>query len=169
MIRKFREFRVALPPFVLAACVVCCAGAATAGAQTPAETPTPAKAPAAPKLLSREQKAAPTAGEAKPVDRASSYYHFGLAKLYESEAENNGRQDMATQAIEQYKLALDADPDSRELQDGIANLYFRLGRIKEAVSTARSTWAANPAQPAVASDRNRRRPVKRRDHWAVVT
>jgi tetratricopeptide (TPR) repeat protein len=78
------------------------------------------------------------------VDHSASYYHYGLAKLYENQAVSNGRQDMATQAIEQYKLALDADPDSRTLQDGIANLYFRLGRIREAVSAAQDQVNKHP-------------------------
>ena len=78
------------------------------------------------------------------MDHASAYYHYGLAKLYEEQAAGNGRQDLATQAIEQYKLALDADPDSRVLQDGIANLYFRLGRIREAVSAAQDQVNKHP-------------------------
>src|SRR5579875_4095129 len=77
----------------------------------------------------------PAAAQAAP-DRAGAYYHYGLAKIYEDQAVSKGRQDLATQAIEQYKLALNADPDSQVLQDGIANLYFRLGRIREAVSAA---------------------------------
>jgi tetratricopeptide (TPR) repeat protein len=87
---------------------------------------------------------APTLGSAQStptapppsIDHADSYYHYGLAKLYEAQAVASGRQDVATQAIEQYKMALDADPSSRILQDGVANLYFRLGRIREAVSAA---------------------------------
>jgi tetratricopeptide (TPR) repeat protein len=82
---------------------------------------------------------------AKPtVDHSASYYHYGLAKIYENQAEMSGRQDMATQAIEQYKLALDADPDSRVLQDGIANVYFRLGRIREAVAAAQAQVTKHP-------------------------
>ena len=77
-------------------------------------------------------------------DRAAAYYHYGLAKLYEDQAVSNGRQDLATQAIEQYKLALDADPGSSMLQDGIANLYFRLGRIREAVTAAQDQVNKHP-------------------------
>jgi tetratricopeptide (TPR) repeat protein len=77
-------------------------------------------------------------------DHASSYYHFGLAKIYEDQAVQSGRQDLATQAIEQYKLALEADPDSSALQDGLANLYFRLGRIREAVSAAQEQVTKHP-------------------------
>jgi tetratricopeptide (TPR) repeat protein len=74
-------------------------------------------------------------------DRASSYYHYGLARLYEDMAVNAGRSDYATQAVEQYKLALDADPNSRLLQDGLADLYFKIGRIREAVTAAQDQVA----------------------------
>lgn len=77
-------------------------------------------------------------------DHASSYYHYGLAKIYENQAVANGRQDLATQAIEQYKLALSADPDSQTLENGLANLYFRLGRIREAVSAAQDQINKHP-------------------------
>ena len=89
-------------------------------------------------------KQRPEAQPPRPVDRAASYYHYGLAKMYENQAVANGRQDLATQAIEQYKLAMDADPQSPALQDGIANLYFRLGRIREAVSAAQDQVAKHP-------------------------
>jgi len=78
------------------------------------------------------------------TDRASSYYHYGLARLYEDMAVNAGRSDYATQAVEQYKLALDADPDSRLLQDGLADLYFKIGRIREAVTAAQDQVSRNP-------------------------
>jgi tetratricopeptide (TPR) repeat protein len=78
------------------------------------------------------------------VDRASSYYHYGLARLYEDMAVNAGRSDYATQAVEQYKLALDADPNSRLLQDGLADLYFKIGRIREAVTAAQDQVVKDP-------------------------
>jgi tetratricopeptide (TPR) repeat protein len=87
--------------------------------------------------------AASTAPTAAP-DRASSYYHYGLAHLYEDMAVNAGRSDYATQAVEQYKLALDADPNSPLLQDGLANLYFKIGRIREAVTAAQDQVSKNP-------------------------
>lgn len=89
--------------------------------------------------------AAPVHSEpATTVDRASAYYHYGLAKMYEDQAVQSGRQDLATQSIEQYKLALSADPDSKTLSDGLANLYFNLGRIREAVSAAKDQVARHP-------------------------
>ena len=80
---------------------------------------------------------------AKP-DRSAAYYHYGLAHLYEDMAASAGRSDYANQAVEEYKLALAADPDSRLLQNGLADLYFKLGRIREAVSAAQEQVARSP-------------------------
>ncbi len=77
-------------------------------------------------------------------DRAAAYYHFGLAHLYEDMAVNAGRSDYATQAVEEYKLALSADPNSTYVQDGLADLYFKIGRIKEAVPPRRIRSPATP-------------------------
>jgi tetratricopeptide (TPR) repeat protein len=86
----------------------------------------------------------PTTAPTDTPDRASSYYHYGLARLYEDMAVNAGRSDYATQAVEQYKLALDADPNSRLLQDGLADLYFKIGRIREAVTAAQDQVGKHP-------------------------
>lgn len=86
----------------------------------------------------------PATVQSTTPDHASSYYHYGLAHLYEDMAVNAGRSDYATQAIEQYKLALDADPNSRLLQDGLADLYFKIGRIREAVTAAQDQVSKNP-------------------------
>jgi tetratricopeptide (TPR) repeat protein len=59
-------------------------------------------------------------------------------------AVNAGRPDYATQAVEEYKRALDADPKSLLLQDGLADLYFKIGRIKDAVSAAQDQVKRNP-------------------------
>jgi tetratricopeptide (TPR) repeat protein len=91
-----------------------------------------------------ESSAAAAPAATTTPDRAASYYHYGLAHLYEDMAVNAGRSDYATQAVEQYKLALDADPNSKLLQDGLANLYFKIGRIREAVTAAQEQVSKNP-------------------------
>ncbi len=85
------------------------------------------------------QAVAPTTG-----GPGAAYYHYGLAHIYEEMATTQGRSDYATQAIEQYKLALDADPTSTYLQDGLAALYFKLGRIRESVQSAQDQVKKNP-------------------------
>jgi len=85
-----------------------------------------------------------TAPSAAEVGRSSAYYHYGLSHLYEEMAVNAGRPEYATQAVEEYKLALDADPDSVLLQDGLADLYLSIGRVKDAVSAAQDQVKKNP-------------------------
>jgi predicted Zn-dependent protease len=46
--------------------------------------------------------------------------------------------------VEEYKLALDADPDSALLQDGLAVLYFKIGRAQDAVNAAKDQVKRNP-------------------------
>ncbi len=46
-------------------------------------------------------------------NRAQAYYHLALASVYEDDAISDGRTDEVNKAIEEYKLALDADPNSR--------------------------------------------------------
>jgi tetratricopeptide (TPR) repeat protein len=73
-----------------------------------------------------------------PPDRATAYYHAALADTYEDMATNYGRQEFVTRAVEEYKLALNADPNSSDLAIGLAELYFRAGRIPEAIQTAKA-------------------------------
>ena len=87
---------------------------------------------------------AQTPTDSKSEDRGSAYYHYSLSKMYAEMAAANGRQDYATQAVEEYKLALGVDPESRMLQDGLPELYFTLGRIREAVSTAQDQVTKHP-------------------------
>jgi tetratricopeptide (TPR) repeat protein len=94
------------------------------------------------------QSASSQAAPAQKPDRASAYYHYGLAHMYEDMAVSAGRPDYATQAVEEYKLAMDADPESSTLQDGLAELYFKLGRIREAVTSAQAQVKKDPQDVA---------------------
>ena len=93
--------------------------------------------------VSAQTQAKPGAAAAGP-DRSAAYYHYGLAHLYENMAVNAGRSDYAAQAIDEYKLALAADPGSKTLENGLADLYFKLGRIREAVTAAQQQVSKNP-------------------------
>jgi tetratricopeptide (TPR) repeat protein len=85
----------------------------------------------------------PTPPAQKP-DRGAAYYHFGLAHMYEDMATNYGRPEYATRAIEEYKLALDADPSSKYLNGGLAELYLRTGRVRDAVLAAQEILKTEP-------------------------
>lgn len=95
-------------------------------------------------LLAAPLPAQKTAIPATKPDRGAAYYHFGLANIYESLASEMGRQDYVTQAVEEYKLALNADPDSTYLQTGLAQLYFQVGRIREAIEAAQEQIKKDP-------------------------
>jgi tetratricopeptide (TPR) repeat protein len=85
----------------------------------------------------------PPATTQKP-DRSAAYYHFSLAHMYEEMATNYGRPEYATRAIEEYKLALDADPNSKYLNSGLAELYLRTGRVRDAVLAAQDILKTEP-------------------------
>ena len=114
--------------------------AQSAPAQTQPAQPAPAKAPAAAPAV---KPAAPQAAGQEP-DRAVAYYHLALANVYEDEAVENGNNDAARLAVDEYKYALNADPTSPQLNDGLADLYFRTGHVHEAEVTARTLLKTTP-------------------------
>ncbi len=93
-------------------------------------------------------KSSPAPSAATPgqsADRALAYYHVALASVYEDEAVSEGQQDFINRAIEEYKLALNADPGSPELNDALADLYFRVpGHVHDAEVTARGLLKTSP-------------------------
>jgi tetratricopeptide (TPR) repeat protein len=87
------------------------------------------------------QPAAPT----QASDRSQAYFHDALASIYENNAVTQGQQEYANRAIEEYKLALNADPDSAQLANALADLYFRIpGHIHDAEVTARNLLKTSP-------------------------
>jgi tetratricopeptide (TPR) repeat protein len=88
--------------------------------------------------------ASPAAPAATAGDRAQAYLHLALANAYEEDAVTLGRPELVTQAIEEYKLALNADPGSSQLNDGLADLYFRTGHTHDAEATARMLLKNSP-------------------------
>ena len=104
--------------------------AAAAGGQTgPADNPS--------------QSAAPQSSPRK-VDRAAAYYHYALAHMYEEQVTVYGRSDLASKAIEEYRLAIEADPSSEFLTAGLAELYVKTGRIRDAVLEAQDIIKRDP-------------------------
>jgi len=85
----------------------------------------PAKAPASAPAPSPAVKPGTPETAAQQPDRAVAYYHLALANVYEDEAVENGNNDAARLAVDEYKYALNADPTSPQLNDGLADLYFR--------------------------------------------
>src|SRR5882672_10295799 len=79
-----------------------------------AQEATQGKKPAASSVVAQQTEPSQPA-DAKKTDRASSYYHFGLAHMYEEMMAMYGRSEFATKAIEEYRLAIESDPSSEFL------------------------------------------------------
>ncbi len=95
---------------------------------------------------------APAASDSKPVsqpssrkvDKAAAYYHYTLAHMYEEQVAMYARSDLANKAIEEYRLAIEADPTSEYLTSALAELYAKTGRIRDAVVEAQDILKRDP-------------------------
>jgi len=108
--------------------------AATAVAQQTSESSTPAATTVKPATSPAPRK----------LDRAAAYYHYTVAHMYEDQFAVYNRSDLATKAIEEYRLAIDADPTSEYLTSGLAELYAKTGRIRDAVLEAQDILKKDP-------------------------
>ena len=93
---------------------------------------------------SASQSAQPAEQASHKVDKAAAYYHFTMAHMYEEEMAVYGRSDLVSKAIQEYRLAIDADPTSEFLTSALAEVYARTGRIKDAVSEAQEILKRDP-------------------------
>jgi tetratricopeptide (TPR) repeat protein len=113
--------------------------AAVAAAQTNPTSPAGSK-PADPKpAASKPAQASP-----RKVDRAAAYYHYTVAHMYEEQITVYGRSELASKAMEEYRLAIEADPSSEFLTSALAELYVKTGRIRDAVLEAQDIIKRDP-------------------------
>ncbi len=97
-----------------------------------------------------QQKTAPAQRPTTPAavpdkaDKASAYYHYTMAHIYEELVTVYGRSDLASKAIDEYRQAIDADPGSEYLTAGLAELYAKTGRIRDAVMEAQDIIKRDP-------------------------
>ena len=101
------------------------------------EKSTPAAPPPA------QGQAAAAAPAASP-DHAMAYYHYMLARRYRELAGAQNRSEYLDRAISEYKQAMAADPDSLFLRVELAELYWRSGRVGDAISEAQAVLKENP-------------------------
>ena len=82
---------------------------------------------------------------ASTADRSQAYYHDALASVYEDNAIAQGQQEYANRAIEEYKLALNADPNSAQLaQCACRSLLPHSRPYPRRRSTARNLLKTSP-------------------------
>lgn len=119
--------------------------AAAAVAQQPTNPPTQ---PAAPAPANVSKPGAPASGTPSKEDRASAYYHYSMAHIYEELVSVYGRSDLANKAIDEYRAAIQSDPSSEFLNNGLAELYWKTGRIRDAVLEAQDLLKRDPGNLA---------------------
>ncbi len=115
-----------------------------AAATALALTALPSCAQTAPAPVASPIQIAPAKAAAPVLDRSQAYYHAALAGSYAEDAITQGHPELVTQAVEEYKLALNADPNSAQLNLALANLYFTAGRLREAESSVRELLKSQP-------------------------
>ncbi len=81
---------------------------------------------------------------AHKIDKAAAYYHYAVAHMYEEQVAVYGRSELASKAIEEYRLAIEADPSSEYLTSALAELYAKTGRIRDAVLEAQDILKRDP-------------------------
>jgi tetratricopeptide (TPR) repeat protein len=109
-------------------------GAAAAASQTSSSAPSESAA----------SDAKPAQSAPRKIDRSAAYYHYALAHMYEEQVTVYGRSDLASKAIQEYRLAIEADPSSEFLTAGLAELYVKTGRIRDAVLEAQDILKRDP-------------------------
>ncbi|MFY9911474.1 MAG: tetratricopeptide repeat protein [Candidatus Sulfotelmatobacter sp.] len=119
--------------------------AVVAGAQSSPSSPADSKPAQSKSNKSGSDPAKPEAKAATPkVDRAAAYYHYALAHMYEEQITMYGRSDLANKAMDEYRLAIQADPSSEFLTSALAELYVKTGRIRDAVLQAQDILKRDP-------------------------
>ena len=94
-------------------------------AQQKPETPAPPAKAGEAAAAASVANATPATPAVKP-DRAAAYYHYSLGHIYEELVSSYARSEFANKAIEEYKLALQYDPDSPYLN---ASLYSSMALL----------------------------------------
>ena len=79
------------------------------------------------------------------ADRATAYYHYTLGHMYAELAGNTtSRNDYVNLAIENYKAAIKADPNSALMAEELSDLYSQSGRMRDGQTDAEQAIKANP-------------------------
>ena len=102
---------------------------------------TQAPAPVQTQPTANAQGATPAA---RKTDKGAAYFHYSMAHMYEELVAIYGRPEYANKAIEEYRLAIENDPGSEYLNSGLAELYAKTGRIRDAVVEAQDIIKRDP-------------------------
>ena len=88
----------------------------------------------------------PAQANAGSVDgqKADTYYHFAMGRLYAEMAGAQSNKDYANKAIQHYQEALKLDPSAGIIFEELTDLYIQTGRLQDALSQAEDLLKQNP-------------------------
>ena len=69
--------------------------------------------------------------------KGEAYYHFSKGRMLDD-------QGRSSQAIDEYKKALELDPNNSQIYSEMAESYLKNNRVREAVDTANQAIKADP-------------------------
>ena len=84
-------------------------------------------------------------------DRATAYYHYALAHLYEQLAVEHMNREYLQRSVDEYQKAIEADPNADALYQGLIQLYARSNRLDDAVTEADKVLERDPDNAEVLS------------------
>jgi tetratricopeptide (TPR) repeat protein len=92
---------------------------------------------------------APAAAAKSPAEtaRQDAFYYFTMGHMLEQQADtlnSSESTDLANQAIDAYKKALDLDPDSAVVLERLAEVHAKTQHIREAVTEAQAALKIEP-------------------------
>src|SRR5882762_10363848 len=97
--------------------------------------PRAAAAPQGDRQPSAKPQPASQSGKPTEVDqRADAYYYFTLGHYYQQQYEASSHAEDANRAIDFYKKAYALDPNSQQISEELAEIYYQSQRIRDAVN-----------------------------------
>jgi tetratricopeptide (TPR) repeat protein len=140
------EFCDGLMKTIIGIAFLACIGLiATAPAARAQNTSPASSTPAAPKTADSSKNS--TSTSANPGEQGAQgdvYYYYAIGHVDEQQYELTGRADLATQAIDAYKKALELAPASPVIRERLAEIYAKSQRLREAVEQAQETLKTDP-------------------------
>jgi tetratricopeptide (TPR) repeat protein len=76
--------------------------------------------------------------------KAEAYYDFVMGHYYSQEYQITSRSDDVNKAIDFLKKAFTLDPNSQQIGDDLAEIYYQSQKIRDAVNEANSILAKDP-------------------------
>jgi tetratricopeptide (TPR) repeat protein len=92
----------------------------------------------------KPQPAEQAAKPGEPDPRADAYYYFTLGHYYQQEYEASSHAEDANRSIDFFKKAYAIDPNSHQIGEELAEIYFQSQRIRDAVLEAQSIITKDP-------------------------